>query len=266
MIERVTQEQYDERFYFDQTKVNIRTNTHWFPAYHFLMSTGAPVSPHLVEWWKNMGQEADRILKQKEERGSWVHDKVESMIKVGWKVTQEEIESRWGNYPKDQLFVNRALTGLFNFLNDEQAEIVSSERMIIADDWAGTMDLEVRIKSDDYKNVWIVDIKTAKSVFEEHKQQVEAYRRVTGADRAGILILGNSTKKRYTFSEVQKSKQDYYWKLFQAQKEVAYIILENEKRLEPTNESFPESYSLLNINYVPDKDQVDTTAECATES
>lgn len=265
-IQRVTNGQYDERFYSDEEKVNTRTGTHWFPAYHFLMSTGAPVSPHLVEWWKVYGYEADRIMKQKEERGSWVHEMIEQITKMGFILDQNYIEERWGNYEKDLLFVRRCFEGFFNFMVEEEAEIVSSERMILGDDWGGTMDLELRLKRDGYKNLWVVDIKTSKSVFEEHKQQVEAYRRTVGADRGGVLILGNSTKKRYTFTEVPKAKHDFYWKLFQAEKEVAYILLEDSKRLQPTEETFAESYSLKNLTYEINKDQ-DTKEEAGdTES
>ena len=243
-ISRITNEQYDERFYYSKEKINPRTGTHWFPSYHFLMSVGAPVSNHLVEWWKNYGHEADRILKQKEVRGSWVHDRIEMITKFNQVVTQSDIEAAWGNNPSDMLFVQRALTGFFNFLNEEQAQVVSSERMILGEDWGGTMDLELRLKSDNYANLWIIDIKTAKSVYNEHLQQVEAYRRVTGADKAGVLILGNSTRKRYTFTAVVDKHRDHLYELFLAEKETAYKILTKENRLQPTEETFPKEYSM----------------------
>lgn len=248
-ILRVTNEQYDERFYYSELHVNSRTGGHWFPAYHFLMSMGAPMSEHLLKWYKDLGHEADRVMKQKEVRGSWIHEKVEKMTNWGVAVKAEEIATAWGNTEKDMLFVQRALTGLLNFIEDEQAVIVSSEKMIIAEDWAGTMDLELKLKRDGYKSVWVVDIKTAQAVYEEHKQQVECYRRAVGADRGGVLLLGNSTKKRYTFSEVSPKKSDYYFARFEAIKNLAYVDMTENNRLEPTKEEFPTEFKI--ISYVP---------------
>ena len=259
-IRRVTNEQYDERFYYSELHVNSRTGTHWFPAYHFLTSMGAPTSDYLIKWYKDLGHEAERVMKQKEIRGSWIHDAIERMTKWNVVITEAEIQMAWGNNEKDMLFVKRALTGFLNFMEEEQVQIVSSEKMIIFEDWAGTMDLEVRMKRDDYKNVWVVDVKTAQAVYEEHKQQVESYRRAVGADRGAVLLLGNSTKKRFTLSEVSVKKSDYYYKRFQAIKETAYIEMEEQNRLQPTIEIFPTEFKIT--SYVPSESI--TTEESAS--
>jgi len=242
-IKRVTLEAYDERFYSHAEKVNPRTNNHWFPAYHFIWKLGAPMSPFLIGWYKEYGHEADRIMKHKERIGSFVHDRIEQMSKHRIGTSVELIEDFFRD-PGDVLFVKRCFEGFLNFMKEHEAYIISSEKMILGEDWGGTMDLELRIKDDKYKNKWVVDIKTSKSVFEEHLIQVETYRRTCGADRGGALILGNSTKKRYTFTEVPVKKQDVLYAKFLAAKEFAYITMLDRGTIAPTEEVFPKEFKL----------------------
>jgi len=247
-IIRVTQEAYDERFYGHNEKINPRTGNKWFPAFHYLWSAGAPMSPFLVSWYKEYGHEADRIMKHKEQIGSFVHDRIEQMGKHHIPTTIENIE----NFCRDEgdvLFIKRCLDGFLNFMKDHDSVIVSSEKMILGEDWGGTMDLELRISDDKWSKVWCVDLKTSKSVFEEHLIQVETYRRVCGADRGGVLILGNSTKKRYTFTEIPVKKQDYLYSKFLAVKETAYVTMLERGTIAPTEETFPSEFNLNPENY-----------------
>ena len=247
-IQRVTQEEYDERFYGHTEKINTKTGNHWFPAFHYLWHLGAPMSPFLVSWYKEYGHEADRIMKHKEQLGSFVHDRIENMTKYKLSTTTEMIEN-FCRMPSDILFVKRCFDGFMNFMRDHDAVVVSSEKMILAGDWGGTLDLELRIKDDGWKNVWCIDLKTSKSVFEDHLIQVECYRRVCGADRGGVLILGNSTKKRYTFTEVPVKKQDLFYAKFMAVKETAYITMLDRGTIAPTVEVFPVEFKLNPESY-----------------
>lgn len=247
-IKRVTLEAYDERFYSHAEKINPRTENHWFPAYHFLWKLGAPMSPFLIGWYKEYGHEADRIMKHKERMGSFVHDRIEQMSKHKIGTSIELIEDYFKD-PGDVLFVKRCFEGFLNFMKEHDAYIVSSEKMILGEDWGGTMDLELRIKDDGYKAIWVVDAKTSKSVFEEHLIQVETYRRTCGADRGAVLILGNQTKKRYTFTEVPVKKQDMYYKKFLAAKEFAYITMLDRGIIAPTEEVFPKEFKLNDEAY-----------------
>src|SRR6056297_2335568 len=91
-IERITNEAYDERFYKHPQRKNVRTGNNFFPAYHFLMSLGAPASVGLNRWRQDKGHFADYLLTRSAEIGSYVHDVIDKMIKLNVDFAQSDIE------------------------------------------------------------------------------------------------------------------------------------------------------------------------------
>jgi len=248
VIERITNEAFDERFYLHPEKVNIRTGNHFFPAFHFITSLGAPENAGLGKWKQDKGHFADYILTHSAAIGTFVHDSIDSMIKNGTDVKHETIHQLFTD-EKEAQRVKECLLGFLTFMADQEPEILSSEAMVVADDFAFTMDLKCKIKEDEYKGVWVVDWKTSKVATDDHKMQVEVMRRTVRADKAAIVVLGNGTKKGYTFSPVQPSKSEYLWKRFCAIRDTAYVEILERGLVKPRENNMPSSFSLKNVKY-----------------
>lgn len=247
-ITRVTNEAFDERFYGFNERTNTRTGNNWFPSWHFLYHTAAPQNSFLVDYYKNKGWFADFEFHRAEVMGSYVHNRIEEMGKHGIDTTRGQIYRAFPN-PKEARRIEECLLSWLNFIDEEEPEILSFEQMLIADDWAGTVDLRAKLKSDDYKIIRTIDFKTSKMVYDSHKSQVESYRRWLKDDLACVMVLGNSTKKRYTMTEIKPKEQDFVYKDFLNIKEVAYYRLEKSGRLQPHESDMPEVFSLKNRKF-----------------
>lgn len=247
-IERITNEAFDERFYKDPVKVNVRTGNHYFPAYHYITSVGAPENAGLGKWRQSLGHFSDIVLKRTAEVGTFVHDSADRMVKSKAEITHEAIHMAFPD-EKEAQKVKDCLVGFMNFMKDQEPEVLESESMFCADDFGFTMDLKARIKEDDYKGVWILDWKTSKTATDEHKMQVEAERRAVKADRGAVVVLGNETKTKYTFSPVSEKKADYLYNKWLAIKNTAYVELLERGSIKPRENTMPSVFSLKNIKY-----------------
>lgn len=242
-VKQITQEQYDERFYFDEDKTNIVTKNHYFPSVTYLLGFDA-MTPQLKEWLGNKGyEESLRILNKRADIGSYVHNAIEKMLLEGKPLETRKIDEDIKDV-KEALFVKRCLLGMENFVKESECKILCSEYNIIADDYAGTIDLKMTFPKDDHKTFWLVDIKTSKGIYEKHQMQVEAYRRADGADMGAVLQLGNATKKRYTFTSIPERKRNNLWENFVAIKNLFYT---KQPQAQPTIEEFPEKFILPKI-------------------
>lgn len=242
-IERITNDAFDERFYRHPKNINPRTGNNYFPAFHFVTSKGKPTDPSLIKWYQDNGYGATVILKRSNIMGSYVHDCIDGMIKSHREVTHVQIHSEFPD-PKEAQHVKECFLGFMNFMEEEQPLIISSEQVMCGEDFGFTMDLKCRVKSDDYKSVWVADWKTSKVASEDHKMQVEAMRRVSGADRSMVVVLGNTTKKKYTRTDVPVAKQDYYWTKFQAIKETAYVDMLDKGIIKPREDYMPPIFKV----------------------
>jgi len=245
-IERVTNDAFDERFYRHPTKINYRTGLPYFPAYHYITGEGAPTPFGLIEWYKQMGYKSNEILHRSAEIGSFVHDTIDRMIKYDDVVSHDEIHAAFPVAIEAQK-IKECLWGFLNFVQDEEPIFLTSERMVCGEDYGLTEDNEMRIKSDGYKHRWASDWKTSKSATDDHKMQAEVIRRTTGCDRAMIVVLGNSTKKKYTISKVPENRHDYYWDRFVAIKETAYVDIIDKGKIKPREDNMPPEFSLKNL-------------------
>jgi hypothetical protein len=239
-MKQVTQPQYDERYYHHEELVNKRTKTHWFPSVTYIQKW-SPANPQLMEWIGNKGwEEAERIKIHRGNIGTYVHNALELMIKDGKEYTEEIIDAQIFN-EKEALFVKRCLLGAMNWMNKmkekyKDFEILEAEGCVFGNDYAGTIDLVVRMGGV----IWVIDFKTSKSLYDSHRMQVNEYRLAKKAKRCALLQLGNRTKQRYTFSEVAYKDGLKFHKQFKAIKELFYLAVSNP---EPTVEEFPELFT-----------------------
>ena len=247
-IERVTNEAFDERFYKSPTRINRRTNNEYFPAFHYVTKLGSPEPLGLTKWRQDKGHFADHILDRSSEIGSYVHDCIDRMIKANSSVMHEDIHRDFGD-AKEAHRVKECLLAFMNFIRDEEPIIIASEQMMCGDDFGFTLDSRMLLKSDSYKKVSVVDWKTSKVANEDHKMQVEVMRRVCGADKAVVVVLGNSTKKKYTATVVKSTEKDYLWDRFQSIKDTAYVEMLKRGSIRPRQDNMPHIFSLKDLTF-----------------
>lgn len=246
-ITRVTQEAFSERFYGCVDKINERSGNNWFASWHYLYGKGCPSEEFLINYYKSKGYYSDVEFYRAQVMGSYVHNRIEDMGKHGIDTTSSQIYRAFAN-AKEARKIEVSLQAWLNFVRDQEPQVLSYEQMVIAKDWGGTVDLRAKIKEDGYKDVWTIDFKTSKSIYDSHRSQVESYRREFGDGRSAVLLLGNTTKNRYTFSEVKPKDRDFFYQDFLNIKEVAYHRLAHAKRLQPHVKDMPEVFSLKGYN------------------
>jgi hypothetical protein len=170
------------------------------------------------------------------------------MIKSDAMVTHEDIHRDFPD-AKEALRVKNGLLGFMNFILEEEPIILASEQMVVASDFAFTLDSKMKLKSDGYKSLWTVDWKTSKVANDDHKMQLEVMRRVSGCDRGMVVVLGNSTKKKYTATPVKIADHDHYWFKFNAIKEVAYVEMLKRGTIKPREDNMPHNFSLKDLKF-----------------
>jgi CRISPR/Cas system-associated exonuclease Cas4 (RecB family) len=121
---------------------------------------------------------------------------------------------------------------------------LAQEVVVHADDerYSGTIDMLTEIDGE----LWVIDIKTSKSLHPEYEAQVGAYAYAfspymfnTKQIKAGILHLGNTTKKGWSFKEVDVQKG---FEVFKACTNLFYLLNENPQP------KFVEYPLLFNLN------------------
>jgi len=223
-INRITIKEFDERFY--------ELDGVYKPSVTYILGVGMPASPHLIEWIAKVGlEQAEQIKTKAGDEGSFVHDCIDRLLK-GDTLPSFEMD----------LKSKRCLQAFVDWFVYEKPQVISHEYIIWGKDYAGTVDFKCRLKSDDYKKVWLIDHKTSKSIHENHKAQLMAYKKADPeVDRVALLHLGNTTKKRYSFCEIRPSDELKYWHMFQCAKKMFQIMKPDAK---PTIEEYPEFFKL----------------------
>lgn len=223
-IKQITIKEFDERFY--------ELEGVFKPSVTFILGVAMPSSPHLTKWIAETGyEEAEAIKNKAGDEGSQVHNAIDRMLR-GEIIPTLELS----------LKVKRSIQAFIDWYAEENPEIIDNEYIIWGPDYAGTVDLLCKIKSDNYKDVWLIDYKSSKSIHDAHKAQVEAYKHADlRATKGAILHLGNTTKKGFTFSEIKESEK--YWNMFETAKKMFQILRPNAR---PTEEKFPLNFMLQN--------------------
>lgn len=228
-IKQINIKEFDERYY--------QRGDDFAPSVTYILQCVYPTGFGLIDWIGNVGNKrADEIKNESAEEGSFVHESIEKILK-GFRISNEEINTVFKNH-KRALKVKRCLQSFINWYNEFKPEIISTEKTIWNEEhcFAGTLDLKCRINDE----IWTVDFKTSKDVHDSHKVQVSAYRFADGDEgKCAILHLGNSTKKRYSWIEVDYDK---YFHQFTQFNTTFKILYPNAK---PNEETFPEYFEII---------------------
>lgn len=148
----------------------------------------------LWEWKMRLGkEESEKVANEAADKGTRVHRRLEKIL------TGQEFKTT----PKE---LKPYIDAFNSWFVEYQPEIIHAELFVSSDryGYAGTVDLVCFIDGE----VWIVDFKTSKAIYDEYGLQVRAYGYayeeyfgMKNKVRTGILQLGIPTKKGWKFRE-----------------------------------------------------------------
>ena len=217
-ILQITNPEFDERFY--QRSYPDGTVAYAPSITHILESTWPGGDRKGLELWRGQvgNEEADRIMHQAGDEGSYVHEAIEVLLKGNW-IKRETVRDQFGKRARRVL---EHLSGFMEFAALHHPRPTHLEAVTWCTDplFAGTVDFEGELTTVSKigrgkaaievptVGPWVLDWKTAASIRLTHRAQICAYRYSltrTAPDytpRVGILHLGNSTKAGWSLLEI----------------------------------------------------------------
>lgn len=214
---------------------NQNGETIWIPSVTTILSACYPKSQFLIDWQIDKGkEEAERILKEAGDEGTFIHERVEWLCK-GLSVLTENLT------PKQA----KNLMAFVSWHNEVKPNVLGNEIKVydVERGFAGTIDMLAEIDGVPY----IIDIKTSNALHPNYNAQVAAYAEAyssymksTGQLKAGILHLNAKTKKGWSFREVNVEKD---WEMFDLCRKMFQHLYPNAL---PKQIELPDSLSLTN--------------------
>ena len=152
-----------------------------------------PKNKFFESWLKDVGHNADLIMRKAGKEGTQVHEAVERLVK-GQEVTWMD---DFGNARYSQL-VWEMILKFYDFWTTHKPELISAEDFVWSDEhkYAGTADLVVKMDGE----IWLLDLKTSNSLHKSYDLQLSAYAKgleeAKGIkiERTGIVWLKANTR------------------------------------------------------------------------
>ena len=152
-----------------------------------------PKNKFFDNWLKDVGHNADLIMRKAAEEGTAVHNAVEELI-AGKEITWMD---DFGN-AKYNLTVWQMILKAAEFFKTHKPEVIAAEEFTFSDQhrYAGTADLIVKMDGE----IWLLDIKTSNNLHRSYDLQLAAYAKAweemfgQKIDRTGILWLKSSKR------------------------------------------------------------------------
>jgi len=152
-----------------------------------------PKNKFFDNWLKDVGHNADLIMRKAAEEGTAVHNAVEALIK-GEEITWMD---DFGN-AKYNLTVWQMILKAAEFFTVYKPEVIATEEFTFSDqhEYAGTADLVVKMNGE----IWLLDVKTSNNLHRSYDLQLAAYAKAweemfgQKIDRTGILWLKSSKR------------------------------------------------------------------------
>ena len=112
-------------------------------------------------------------------RGTTIHSIVEAYKKSGAQIVPPE---EFKGYAE----------AFYSWLKDYKMEVLEHEKTVFDEDHkvAGTLDLLCKNNGD----IWVIDVKTGKDIYDEAFLQVSCYMHMSGANKGGVLLLQENGK------------------------------------------------------------------------
>lgn len=147
-----------------------------------------PKNKFFDNWLKDVGHNADLILRKAGKEGTQVHEAAEKLV-LGEEVTWMD---DYGNAKYSQI-VWEMILRFADFWNTHKPELISTEQFVWSDKhkYAGTADLVVKMDGE----IWLLDLKTSNALHRAYDLQLAAYAkgmeevRNQKIERTGIIWL-----------------------------------------------------------------------------
>lgn len=164
-----------------------------------------PKNRYFEQWLKDVGQNADIILKRAGEEGTQVHEAAEALIKgeeVSW------IDDYGKVHYSDKVW--QMICNFAEFWKVSKAEPIATEEFLVSHEfeYAGTGDIVAKIDGE----VWLLDIKTSNALHKSYELQLAAYAKAweeqfgQKIDRTGIIWLKSSKRTSKTEKGIYQGK------------------------------------------------------------
>ena len=127
-----------------------------------------PKNKFFESWLKDVGHNADLIMRRAGKQGTQVHEACEQLV-LGKEVTWMD---DYGNAKYSQI-VWEMILKFADFWRTHKPELISAEDFVWSDEhkYAGTADLVVKM----HGQIWLLDIKTSNSIHKSYDLQLSAY-------------------------------------------------------------------------------------------
>jgi len=235
----------DERFYtFD--------DVNFFPSVTTILDA-YPKGYAFNQWLKDMGNNAELVVKRASEIGTATHNLIERYLK-GEKISWDNVDIlTWTMFLKFR-----------EFWMEYKPTVIAIEQQMISEDlgFAGTLDIVCEINGE----IWLIDAKTSNAIHNSYELQIAAYRKMwnyanpdmeiqrtgifwmkaqtRGADKTGKKIQGEG----WQLKEYERNWLDSY-DLFEA----VFKIWKNENPdFRPKNLIYPSEVD-LNVDLTPEE-------------
>jgi hypothetical protein len=158
-----------------------------------------PKNKYFEVWLKDVGHNADIIMKRAGKEGTQVHQAIETLLEG------EELDwmDDYGNAKYNEK-VWQMINKFVDFWKTYEPELISTEEFVYSDEhkYAGTADVVCKLDGE----VWLIDFKTSNSLHKSYDLQLASYAKALKEcrgieiERTGILWLksqkrGPSKKK-----------------------------------------------------------------------
>ena len=152
-----------------------------------------PKNKFFEGWLKDVGHNADLIMRKAGKEGTQVHEAAEQLVlgnEVSWM-------DEYGRAKYSQI-VWEMILKFYEFWDTYKPELISAEDFVWSDEhrYAGTADLVVKMDGE----TWLLDIKTSNSLHKSYDLQLASYAKALEEakgikiDRTGIIWLKAHTR------------------------------------------------------------------------
>mgnify|MGYP003153524861 FL=1 len=208
-----------------------------------------PKNKFFDNWLKDVGHNADLIMRKAGKEGTQVHEAAEALVlgkEVNWM-------DDYGNAKYSQI-VWEMILKFYDFWSTYKPKLISTEEFVFSDKfkYAGTADLLVEMDGE----VWLLDLKTSNNLHRSYNLQLAAYAKAIEETkgikikRTGIIWLKANTRSASKKKGVYQGKGwqiktideiDYNFDLFQT---IYKLYLLDNPNTEPIYKSYPTTIKL----------------------
>ena len=246
----------DERWYArlaTDKKTGLPGSYEFIPSVTWIKSYWY-TSPYLIKWIADKGlSEAETIRNEAGIKGDKVHQATEDIDNgIGIKIDDKYENKRNGELEELTVEEIEAINSYVDYIDKEKPELLANEMTVFShekseEQYAGTLDRiwAMGFIKDGVRQIWIIDIKTSKSIYKDMIIQVSAYSKadinykalgITDEEwenrKLAVLQLGyRRNKNGYKFTEIH-SRYDLF--------KIAYQTwLEENPNTKPFQKDFP---------------------------